>query len=120
MAKRTGLGPQGFAAVQRAASIGHVSQEPIVGNPAAVSHTDPDELKTEPDNWYGFDSSRVSEAGYDPESQRLFVRFQKPQPGADEYVYEGVPQNVWRNMRRSQSAGKYINRVLNQYDYHRV
>lgn len=117
MARKTGLGPQGFDAVQRAASIG---QKPTAGNPSAITHIDPDELKNEPDNWFGFNSSRVSQAGYDQDSQRLFVRFMRPTPGQDEYVYEGVPQNVWRNMRRAKSAGKYINRVLNGFDYHKT
>lgn len=88
-------------------------------NPAATDTPQPGELETLPEHFYGFDSSRVQEAGYDPGSQRLYVRFVKPVPGGTPWVYEGVPRNVWRNFRRSASAGKYINRVLNGYNYHR-
>jgi hypothetical protein len=70
--------------------------------------------------WWVFDSSRVAEAAYDRKNDNLYVRFMRPQVGSVEYVYEGVPANVWRNFRRSQSPGKFINRVLNDYDYHRT
>jgi hypothetical protein len=35
------------------------------------------------------------------------------------YVYEEVPQNIWRNFRRSTSPGRYINRTLNAFPYYR-
>jgi hypothetical protein len=113
---RRGLGPQGHAAIERA------SQEnlraPIIGrqNPAALSAPEPGE--DEPTDWYTFDSSRVSEAAYDAAAERLYVRFVKPD-GSVVYVYDGVQANEWRNLRRSQSPGKYVNRVLNSKDYHR-
>jgi hypothetical protein len=90
-------------------------------NPSAISATRPDEGPEAPDenNFWVFDSSRVQEAAYDQEHQRLYVRFVKPvDRGGTPWTYEGVPPNVWRNFRRSQSPGKFIHRVLNQYDYH--
>jgi hypothetical protein len=81
-----------------------------------------DELETIPpdERWVAFpESSRVVEASYDPGSQRLYVRFMKPHGVGTPWVYEGVPSNVWQNFRRSQSQGKFVNRVLNQYNYHR-
>jgi len=79
-------------------------------------------LDVEPrdDQWWVFDSSRVSEAAYDPRNQKLWVTFMKPTPNRVEYVYDQVPPNVWRNLRRSQSPGRFVNRVLNSYPYHRV
>lgn len=70
-------------------------------------------------SWLPFDSSRVAEGAYDRESETLYVRFVKPVPIGTPWVYEGVPENVWRNFRRSASPGRFVNRVLNNYDYHR-
>jgi hypothetical protein len=110
--------------VQRAAEI-HASiprapriAERPAANPAAEDVRLPDEDETLPSAWRPFSSSRVREAGYSKDGQRLYVRFVKPD-GSVVYVYEGVPSNVWRNFSRSASPGKYINRVLNGFDYHR-
>lgn len=62
-----------------------------------------------------FDSSRVAEAGYSNDTHTLYVRFKDGTP----WQYNNVEQNVWRNFRRSASAGRYINRVLNNYSYGR-
>lgn len=60
-----------------------------------------------------FDSSRVSLGGYNSNTQTLYVKFRDGTP----WEYRGVPANVWRNFRRSSSPGRFINRVLNSYDY---
>lgn len=114
MAQR-GLGPQGFAAVRSAAQIHERINQAPLRNPSAITINDPGEEDNVPDDWYQFASSRVAEAGYDAAHQRLYVRWVKPGPG---YIYEGVPSNIWRNMRRSGSAGKFVNRVLNGFEYH--
>jgi hypothetical protein len=62
-----------------------------------------------------FESSRVAEAGYSTDSHTLYVRFVDGTP----WQYNNVEPNVWRNFRRSASAGRYINRVLNNYSYGR-
>lgn len=59
------------------------------------------------------DSSRIREAGYQPKTQTLYVRFVDGTP----WEYRDVPVSVWRNLRRSASPGRFVNRVLNQYDY---
>jgi hypothetical protein len=90
-------------------------------NPAAINAARPDEGPEQPseDDFYVFDSSRIQEAAYDADHERLYVRFVKPvNRGGTPWTYEGVPANVWRNLKRSQSPGKFVNRVLNQYDYH--
>lgn len=129
MAPRGGLGPLGHAAIQRAFEYdqqrhgaAHVTPPSQLGNPAVTSTELADEAETIPadERWVAFpESSRVVEAGYDPPSQRLYVRFVKPVPEGTPWVYEGVPANVWTNFRRSQSQGRFVNRVLNQYNYHR-
>jgi hypothetical protein len=88
-------------------------------NPSVISEVLPDEDETLPTNWRPFQSSRVVEAGYSPSAQRLYVRFVKPRPEGTPWVYESVPPNVWRNMKRQASVGRFVNRVLNNYDYHR-
>lgn len=68
-----------------------------------------------PGPWLPFESTRVARARYDSGLRQVQVEFDDGTP----WVYEEVPQNVWRNFRRSASAGKYINRVLNGYPYRR-
>lgn len=120
--RRGGLGPQGHQAIAKAAAThATIPRLPRIseGNAAAIDAELPDEDETAPQTWRMFDSTRVREAGYSPQAERLYVRFVKPD-GSVVYVYEGVPKNVWKNMQRSASAGKYINRTLNNYDYHRI
>jgi len=100
----------------------HIPSPHDLGNPAVTSTELADELETMPpdERWRAFpESSRVVEAGYDPGSRRLYVRFVKPYGEGTPWVYEGVPSNVWDNFKRSQSQGKFVNRILNQYNYHR-
>jgi hypothetical protein len=65
--------------------------------------------------WLPFDSERVKTGRYDPGLEQVHVVFKDGTP----WVYDGVPRNVWRNFRRSESPGRYINRVLNGYAYWR-
>lgn len=105
-----GLGPRGHDAIQRAAAV--------IGNPSDVTRQDQEDAVDEDSlNWLPFNkSSRVAEAAYDGSSGQLFVRWVK---AGDSYVYPGVSRQEWRNFRRSASAGKYVNRVLNSKDYYR-
>lgn len=72
-----------------------------------------EEQHARPGPWLPFESSRVTQARYDSGLQQVQVEFKDGTP----WVYESVPPNVWRNFRRSPSAGRYINRVLNGYPY---
>lgn len=56
---------------------------------------------------------RTLAADYDREAQTMRITFRS---GA-QYDYFGVEPRVWRNFRRAQSPGRYINRVLNFYPY---
>lgn len=90
-------------------------------NPAVTTTREPGEEEAEAAlDWWGFESSRVYEAAYAADRHQLFVRFMRPTEGQVEYVYDGVQPSEWRNFRRSQSPGKYINRVLNYKNYHQT
>lgn len=45
----------------------------------------------------------------------LRVRFRDGTP----WEYHGVPSSVWQRFKRVQSPGRFINRVLNDYEYNR-
>lgn len=74
------------------------------------------ETGSRPGPWKVMDSSRVARARYDSGTRQVQVVFSNNEAP---YVYEEVPQNIWRNFRRSQSPGKYINRTLNAFPYYR-
>ena len=55
-------------------------------------------------------SSRIIAEAYDPETERIYVRF----PNGVEWWYAGCPPHVWEEFTApGQSRGQYINRVLN-------
>jgi hypothetical protein len=127
--RRSGLGPLGHAALQRASETQSeitAGSAPRIGprqpaiqeNPSTTTTRGPGEGSA-PERWFSFNSSRVLEAAYDSDAHRLLVRFVKPD-GSVVYAYEGVLPNEWHNFRRASSAGKYINRVLNTKNYHPV
>lgn len=124
-ARRGGLGPQGHRAIQEAAASHnahriHLAASGNLSNPAAEDVTKPDEQATKPEVFRSFEpSSRIIEAGYDSGSQRLYVMFVKPYGVGTPWTYEGVPSNVWSDMKRSASPGRFVNRRLNDFQYHR-
>jgi len=64
---------------------------------------------------------RAEAAGYDSRSQTVRIRFRvgadKMFPNGAVYEYYNVPRSVWRNLQRSNSPGRYIDRVLDTYPY---
>jgi hypothetical protein len=55
-------------------------------------------------------SSRILAEAYDPETERIYVRFLE----GVEWWYANCPPQVWEEFTRpSQSRGRYINDVLN-------
>lgn len=60
---------------------------------------------------------RTAAAGYDPETKTLRVEWGD---GGPAYNYYNVPPRVWKDFQRAPSPGKYINRVLNNYEYGRA
>lgn len=88
------------------------SEEDWVGADGRVPQIDPTPSINPP-------RPRTLKAGYIKErgapSGTLWVVFRDGTP----WEYYDVPQNVWRNFRRVKSPGRFINRVLNNYDYGR-
>lgn len=73
------------------------------------------EAISRPGEWFNMDSTRVQMARYDRGAHQIHVIFRDGTP----WVYDGVPENIWRNFRRTSSPGRYINRVLNGFPYWR-
>lgn len=54
-------------------------------------------------------SSRIVAEAYDPEAERIYVRF----PNGIEWWYAACPRDIWEEFTSpGQSRGKYINQVL--------
>jgi hypothetical protein len=77
-----------------------------------ATNTPLSEQETMPEYFTYFESSRVVMAAYDRDSKRLYMKFVKPRPEGTRWIYEGVPPNIWRNLLRAKSAGKFVNRNL--------
>jgi hypothetical protein len=61
------------------------------------------------------DSSSVAAIGYDAEASELYIRFLV---SGETYVYRDVPELVWRQLRRSESKGAFVNeRIRDDYDF---
>jgi hypothetical protein len=55
-------------------------------------------------------SKRIVAEAYDPETERIYVRF----PNGVEWWYAACPPHVWEEFSTpGQSRGEYINRILN-------
>jgi hypothetical protein len=66
---------------------------------------------------YNVASSNIRSIGYDPQTQTLEVEFLN----GTVYQYFGVPQNIYDQMMREQSKGRFLNTYIrNQYAYSRV
>jgi len=62
-------------------------------------------------------SSNIAAVGYDTEDQTVYVQFLN---GAT-YVYKGVPEHEFENLRTASSVGSYLNRnYKNVYPYERA
>jgi hypothetical protein len=54
------------------------------------------------------ESTNVVSAGYDPEFKVLMVEFK----GGSVYLYADCPPEVWEEMQKATSAGKFLNQVV--------
>jgi len=62
-------------------------------------------------------SSSVVEVGYDPKTKILEVVFRK----GDVYQYLDVPMNVYQDLIRADSVGKFFNiQIKSNYQYRKV
>lgn len=59
-------------------------------------------------------SSNVDQVGYDHDQMELHVMFHS----GDLYVYSGVPEHIYDELRSAPSVGSYLNReIKNVYPY---
>jgi hypothetical protein len=68
-----------------------------------------------PGPWENFDSTRVRDARWVGGLNQIQVHFADGTP----WVYAGVTYEVWRRLKRSTSPGRFVNRVLSEYEYYR-
>jgi len=62
-------------------------------------------------------SSNIAELGYDSDNQHLHVRF----VNGSTYVYKGVPEAEFINLKNAPSIGSYLHRNFkNVYPYERI
>lgn len=68
-------------------------------------------------DWQGVDSSNISQAAHDPETQTLYVKFHN----GNIYSYDDVPATVFRYFIDAASAGEYFHRNIRMsYTYHKL
>ena len=62
-------------------------------------------------------SSNIANIGYSEENQEVYVQFLN----GSIYVYKGVPQHEFENLRDAPSLGSYLHRnYKNVYPYERI
>jgi hypothetical protein len=62
-------------------------------------------------------SSNIAALGYDADNQMVYVQFLNNST----YVYKGVPEHEYENLRTAASVGSYLNRNFkNVYPYERA
>lgn len=65
----------------------------------------------------GVSSSNIASIGYDAENRTVYVQFLN----GSTYVYKGVPEHEFENLRTAPSVGSYLNRNYKDvYPYERV
>lgn len=73
--------------------------------PVRVNYSTPSSNPTDP---------RTTAAGYDPILQRLRIEWGD---GGPAYNYYDVPPQIWDSFQQAPSPGKYIDTVLNYFNY---
>jgi hypothetical protein len=69
--------------------------------------------------WEYVSSSRIAAVRYDYEEMKLCVKFIKLGMNLGlAYVYEQIPPPIYMQFVQSDSLGKYVNSVLNNFPYH--
>jgi hypothetical protein len=58
-------------------------------------------------------SGRISEYGYDPLTQTVFVRFRD----GVLWQYRGVPEHLWEEFQLAPSKDRFIRGVLDHFDH---
>ena len=62
-------------------------------------------------------SSNIDKVGYDSDNQTVYVQFLN----GSTYIYKGVPEFEFENLKNAPSVGSYLNRnYKNVYPYERI
>lgn len=68
---------------------------------------------TSDNEWVSLDSSNIQQARYDGRLKMLTIQFHgRADDGTGEYVYLGVPRDVWNGLLAAESAGKYYHQFI--------
>jgi len=63
------------------------------------------------------DSSNVASVGYEPDAQAMYVEF----TNGSTYVYSGVDEQTFEELRDAASVGSFLNRVIKpNFEYSKV
>jgi hypothetical protein len=60
-------------------------------------------------------SSAVREIAYNAEKQELYITYNEGR----EYVYYGVPAEIYERFRNSQSWGQFVNKEIKRHFFYR-
>lgn len=60
------------------------------------------------------ESANIASTEYNKETKQLFVVFKsfKDPKKTSSYVYAGVPEDVWENLKKAESLGGFINKTI--------
>jgi hypothetical protein len=68
-------------------------------------------------DWIDLESSTVTSAAYDPDTEMIYVRFKD----GGVYSYDQCPPHVWEEFTApGQSPGKFLNEILRYKPYHKL
>jgi len=62
------------------------------------------------------DSSIISEVSYIQPTKKLVIEYL----GQTKYEYKEVPESIFFEILNSESKGKYINNIKNDYEYEKI
>ena len=63
--------------------------------------------------WISLSSSNIQQVKYDPRLQLLWVQFHgRAYDGTGEYIFDGVPPDVFESLCSAESAGKYFRKHI--------
>ena len=66
------------------------------------------------------DSTTIRSIGYDPETENIKSRLTVIFNSGGEYVYEGVPKELWNRLRMAKSIGRlFVQEIKHNYRFKR-
>jgi len=65
---------------------------------------------------HSVESSAVAMIGYDAEVEDAYVKYLD----GDLYAYEGVPAEVFQELKNAESTGTFVNAVIKEYPFRKV